>query len=101
MSKNDWKHLRCGHGEGWRVQNGQTNKKCSYAVKNGRRKNNAGTDKEEKKKLAGTLAKKELPDEGCSRTRPSKLRPADLIWPANGFSVGLSRMILSFFRFGF
>ena len=26
-----------------------------------------GTDKEEEKKLAGTLAKKELPAEGCSR----------------------------------
>ena len=33
----------------------------------GRRKNNAGTDKEDEKKLAGTLAKKELPAEGCSR----------------------------------
>ena len=28
---------------------------------------NAGTDKEEEKTLAGTLAKKELPAEGCSR----------------------------------
>ena len=35
--------------------------------KSGRRKNNAGTDKEEEKKLAGPLAKKELPAEGCSR----------------------------------
>ena len=43
------------------------NKKCSYARKSGRRNNNAGTDKEEEKKLAGTLAKKELPAEGCSR----------------------------------
>ena len=42
------------------------NKKCSCARKNGRRKNNAGTDKEEKK-LAEPLAKKELPAEGCSR----------------------------------
>ena len=32
-----------------------------------RRKNNDGTDKEEEKKLAGPLAKKEVPDEGCSR----------------------------------
>ena len=32
-----------------------------------RRKNNAGTDKEEENKLAGTLVKKELPAEGCSR----------------------------------
>ena len=30
-------------------------------------KNIAGTDKEEEKKLAGPLAKKELPAEGCSR----------------------------------
>ena len=44
------------------------NKKCSCARKSGRRKNNAGTDKEEEKKLAGPLAKKELPAEGCSRT---------------------------------
>ena len=29
--------------------------------------NNARTDKEEEKKLAGPLAKKELPAEGCSR----------------------------------
>ena len=35
--------------------------------KSGRRKNNAGTDKEEEKKLAGPLAKKELPAERCSR----------------------------------
>ena len=43
------------------------NKKCSCAKKSGRRKNNAGTDKEEEKKLAGPLAKKELLAEGCSR----------------------------------
>ena len=43
------------------------NKKCSCAKKSGRRKNNAGTDKEEEKKLAGPLAKKELPVKGCSR----------------------------------
>ena len=43
------------------------NKKCSCARKIGIRKNNAGTDKEEEKKLSGTLAKKELPAEGCSR----------------------------------
>ena len=40
------------------------NKKCSCSRKSGRRKNTAGTDKEEEKKLAGTLAKKELPAEG-------------------------------------
>ena len=44
------------------------NKKCSCARMSGRRKNNAGTDKEEEKKLAGPLAKKELPAEGCSRS---------------------------------
>ena len=44
----------------------QNKKKCSCARKSGRRKNNAGTDKEEENKLAGPLAKKELPAEGCS-----------------------------------
>ena len=48
------------------------NKKCSYAGKSGRKQKNAETDKEEKKKLAGPLAKKELPAEGCSRTRVRK-----------------------------
>ena len=33
----------------------------------GRRKNNAGTDKEEEKKLVGPLTKKELPAEICSK----------------------------------
>ena len=48
--------------------NGHTRlKKCSCARKNGRRKNNAGAYKEEEKKLAGSLAKKDLPAEGCSR----------------------------------
>ena len=42
------------------------NKKCSCARKSGRRKNNAGINKEEEKKLTGLLAKKELPVEGCS-----------------------------------
>ena len=42
-------------------------KKCSCARKSGRMKNKAGTDKEEGKKLARPLAKKELPAEGCSR----------------------------------
>ena len=41
--------------------------KCSCARKNGKRKNNAGTDKEEEKKLAGPLAQKGLSAEGCSR----------------------------------
>ena len=43
------------------------NKKCSFAKKSGRRKNNAGTYKEEEKKLAGPLAKEELSAEGCFR----------------------------------
>ena len=42
-------------------------KKCSCARKSGRRKKNTGTDKEEEKKWAGPLAKKELCAEGCSR----------------------------------
>ena len=42
-------------------------KKWSCARKSGRRKNNAGTDKGEEKKLTGPLAKKELPAEVCSR----------------------------------
>ena len=42
-------------------------KKCNCARQNGRMKDNAGTDKEEKRKLAVPLAKKELPTEGCSR----------------------------------
>ena len=42
-------------------------KKCSCARKSARSKNNAGTDKEEEKKLAGPLAKKELTAEGCFR----------------------------------
>ena len=43
------------------------NKKCSCARKSGKRKNNAGTDKEEEMKFAGSLAKKDLSAEGCSR----------------------------------
>ena len=43
------------------------NKKCNCVRKSGRRKNNAGIDKEEEKKLAGQLAKKELPAEGCTK----------------------------------
>ena len=30
MSKNDWKYLRCGYGEGWNMLNGQ--KKIRNAV---------------------------------------------------------------------
>ena len=43
------------------------NKKFSCTRKSGKRKYNAGTDKEEEKKLAGPLSKKELPADGCSR----------------------------------
>ena len=46
---------------------GRQNEKCSCTRKSGRRKNNDGTDKEEEKKLAGPLAKKELSPEGCSK----------------------------------
>ena len=57
------------------------NKKCGCARKSGRRKNNAGTDKKEGNKLAGPLAKKELPADGFSRrngkreegSRPKKI----------------------------
>ena len=42
-------------------------KTFSWARKSGRRMNNAGTDKEDEKKLAGPLPKKELPTEGCCR----------------------------------
>ena len=52
-------------------------KKCSCARKSGRRKNNAGTDKKEEKKLAGLLAKKELPAEGCSRRYGSRKKISD------------------------
>ena len=62
----DWKHLICGYGEEWGVKNGQINKRYSCSRKSGRRKNNAGTDKEEENKLAGPLTL-ELPTEGCSR----------------------------------
>ena len=51
----------------WSVKNGQTKQKSSCAGKSGRGKNNARTDKEDEKGLAGPLAKKELPAEGCSR----------------------------------
>ena len=55
MSKNNLKRLK------W------TDKIKSAVVR--RRKNNAGTDKEEEKELAGPLTKKEEPTEGCSRKR--------------------------------
>ena len=42
-----------------------------------RKKNNAGTDKEEEKKLAVPLAKKELPAEGCSRRKVNRNKVHD------------------------
>ena len=65
MSKKDWKHLRRGYGA-YKMDR-KLKKKCSCARKSGRRKNNTRTDKEEEKKLAGPLAKKDLPAEGCFR----------------------------------
>ena len=63
MSKDDWKHLE----KDGACKMDRQNKECSCIRNSGRRKNNAGTDKEEEKTLAGPLAKKELPAEGCSR----------------------------------
>ena len=42
-----------------------------FARKSGRKKHNAGTDKEDEDRLAGPLAKKEVPAEVCS-TRNGK-----------------------------
>ena len=61
------------------------NKKCSCARKSGREKNNAGTDKEDENKLAGPLAKKELPAEGCSRTGSSTRGPRAACGPPASF----------------
>ena len=62
------------------------NKKSSCARKSGRKQNNAGIDKEDEKKLAGPLAKKELPAEGCSRRWSCLLKDA-LEGMANGKKV--------------
>ena len=43
------------------------NEKMQLCQKEQDKENNAGTDKEEEKKLAGPLAKKRLSAEGCSR----------------------------------
>ena len=61
MSNYDWKHLNVDMEKHGVYEMDRQNKKCNYARKSGRRKNNAGTHKEEEKKLAGPLAKKELP----------------------------------------
>ena len=71
MSKNNWKHLRCGYEKDGACKTDLQDKKCNCGWKSGRRKNNAGTNKEEEKKLAGPLAKKELLAEGWS-TRKGK-----------------------------
>ena len=57
-----WRRMECVK---WTDKKKIKNAVC--ARKSRRRKNNAGTDKEEEKKLAGSLAKKELPAEGCFR----------------------------------
>ena len=62
----DWKPLRCKYEKDGACKIDRQNKKCSCARKNGRRKNNVGTDKEEEEKLSGPLAKEELPADGCS-----------------------------------
>ena len=70
LRRNDQKQLEAFEMWVWRRMERvkwRDNKKCSCATKSGRRKNNAGTDKEEEKKLVGTLAKKQLPARGCSR----------------------------------
>ena len=52
-----------------------------------RRNNNAGTDKEEEKKLVGPLAKMELLAEGCSRTGVSNRGPrSSFVRPGKGIS---------------
>ena len=47
-----------------RVKSTDKIKKCRCARKSERRENNAGIDKDEEEKLAGLLARKELPAEG-------------------------------------
>ena len=47
MSKNDWKHLRCGMEKDGVCKMDKQNKKCNCARESGGRKNNAGTDKEQ------------------------------------------------------
>ena len=54
-------------------------KNCSCARKSGRRKNNAATDKEEEKKLAGPLAKKKLPAEGMVNEKKVRGRRNQMI----------------------
>ena len=71
LRRNEQKRLEAFKIWTWRrmerVKLDGQNKKWSCAIKSGRRENNAGTDREEERKLAGPLVKKELPAEGCSR----------------------------------
>ena len=57
------------YGEGWSVKWTDKIKNAIVLerVGEGRIGSNAGADKEEEKKLAGPLAKNELPAQGCSR----------------------------------
>ena len=56
LRQNEKKRLEALEMWKWRRME-RVNKKCTCARKSGRRKNNARTDKEEEKKLAGPLAK--------------------------------------------
>ena len=71
LRRNEQKYLEAFEMWVWRrmerVKWTDKNKECSCARNSGKRKNNTGTDKEEEKKLAGPLPKKEPPAEGCSR----------------------------------
>ena len=67
------------------------NKKYSCTRKSGRRKNNPRTDKEEEKQLAGLLAKKELPAEGCSRIMLLNLWCSDHLWSSTSALVVLQK----------
>ena len=53
MSKNDWKHLRCGMEKDGACKMDRQNKKCSCARKGGRRKNNAGKIRKRKRNWLG------------------------------------------------
>ena len=63
------------------------NKKNAVVVERVGEGKTAGTDNNEEKKLARPLAKKELPDEGCSRTGVYNPRAAGHLRPSSEFSV--------------
>ena len=77
LRRNEQKHVEAFEMWLWRTMERviwtDKRKKFSCSRKIGRKKNNAGTDKEEEKKLAGPLAKKELNVQECSKIRPPKL----------------------------